>query len=113
METASLYKGLEYNSARPIIQVLLDTPFTKEIRIAMQKGTVMKEHKTAFPIVVQVVEGMINFGVNGNSLEMITGDLIALEGNINHDLTANEDSIIRLTLTKQDNTNRVKNVAEN
>lgn len=110
METASLYKDLEYNSTKPIIQTLLDTSFTKEIRIAMQKGTLMKEHKTAFPIVVQVVEGTIDFGMKGNSLEMKAGDLIALDGNIYHDLTANENSIIRLTLTKQDSTSRVKNV---
>lgn len=113
METASLYKDLEYNATKPVINVLLDTPFTKEIRIAMQEGTIMKEHKTPFPIVVQVVEGAITFGVQGSSLEMKTGDLITLEGNIYHDLTATKNSIVRLTLTKQDNTNRVKNVAKN
>jgi quercetin dioxygenase-like cupin family protein len=110
MKTASLYQDLEYNPSKPLIKVLLDTSFTKEIRIAMQKGTLMKEHKTAFPIVVQIIEGVINFGVQGKVFEMKKGDLVALEGNINHDLQANENSIIRLTLTKHDRTERVENV---
>jgi len=112
MKTAALYHDLEYNSKRPLVKVLLDTSFTKEIRITMQKGTLMKEHKTAFPIVVQVVEGNIDFGVRKEVLKMEKGNLIALEGNVHHDLKANENSIIRLTLTKHDTTDRVKNVIE-
>ncbi|MDT7830938.1 cupin [Flavobacteriaceae bacterium S356] len=113
MKTASLYKDLEYHKTKPLINVLLDTPFTKEIRISMQKGVLMKKHKTAFPIVVNVVEGAIDFGVQETSSEMKKGDLIALESDIYHDLKAIEDSIVRLTLTKYDNTDRVKNVVDN
>lgn len=112
MKTASLYKDLAYNSTKPVITVLLDTPFTKEIRIALQKGVVMKKHKTAFPIIVHVTEGSIAFGVQGNSLTMKTGDLVALESNVYHDLTAHENSTVRLTLTKQDNTSRVQKIAK-
>lgn len=110
MKTASLYQDLEYNPNKPLIKVLLDTSFTKEIRIAMQKGTLMKEHKTAFPIVVQIIEGTINFGVEGKLLLLKKGDLVALEGNINHDLQAVENSVVRLTLTKYDRTERVESV---
>lgn len=110
MKIAALYKDLEYDPKRPLVKVLLDTSFTKEIRITMQKGTQMKEHKSAFPIVVQIIEGNINFGVQKENFEMKTGDLIALEGNIYHDLQANENSIIRLTLAKNDNTERVRSL---
>ena len=43
---------------------------------------------------------------------MSKGDLIALDGNVTHDLKANENSIIRLTLTKYDNVKRVEKVVE-
>ncbi len=112
MKTASILKNVEYNNRKPIITVLFETEFTKEIRIAMQKNTVMKEHKTSFPIVVEIVEGNINFGVQQQTKNLIKGDLIALESNVPHDLTANENSIIRLTLTKYDDVNRVKNTVE-
>ncbi len=110
MKTANIHNDVVFNEAKPMISVLFETDFTKEIRIAMHKNTQMKEHKTAFPIVVEIVEGEINFGVNGEVKNLKKGDLIALEGNVPHDLKAVENSIIRLTLTKHDTSERVKNV---
>ena len=77
----------------------------RKLGAQMLQSTVMKEHKTAFPIVVQPVEGDILSGVNGQNLKK--GDLIAIDGNVPHDLKANEDSILRLTLNKQGSALRV------
>ena len=112
MKTADLYKNLEYNPKKPLTKVLFETSFTKEIRIAMQNGTQMKEHKTYFPIVIEIIEGEVDFGINDQVLRLIKGNLIALEPNIPHDLKAIKNSVIRLTLTKNDEANRVKNVAK-
>ncbi|UTW63801.1 cupin domain-containing protein [bacterium SCSIO 12741] len=110
METSSLLKDLNYNPDKPAIQVLLQSNFTKEIRIAFEAGQVMKEHKTKFPIVVEIVEGAIDFGVQGTVHHLQKGDLISLEGNVPHDLQAIEKSIVRLTLSILDQTDRVKEV---
>jgi len=110
MKTASIYKDVTYNADKPMITVMFETTFTKEIRIAMQQGTLMKKHKTPFPIVIQIIEGEINFGVQEETLNLKKGELIALDGGIPHDLSAVSDSIIRLTLTKSDEINRVKTV---
>ena len=112
MKTASIYGSLEFNENRPAIKVLLETPFTKEIRIALKKGQEMKEHKTSFPIVIYIVEGIIDFGLPTERMQLNKGDLIALDGNVPHDLVAVAESIVRLTLTMQDTADRVKNVAE-
>lgn len=112
MKIASLTTDLMYNENKPVISVLFETDNTKEIRIAMKKNTTMKEHKTPFPIVVEVFEGEIDFGVRGNTNPLKKGDLIALEGGVPHDLLAKKDSIVRLTLTKKDEVQRVKNVIE-
>ncbi len=110
MKTASIYQDVQYSNDKPLIKVLLETDFTKEIRIAMQKGTLMKEHQTPYPIVVELIEGDIDFNVQDKTTRLNNGDLIALEGGISHELKANENSIIRLTLTKYDNAKRVKNI---
>ena len=112
MKTASLIDSVEYHEQRPIIQVLLETETGKEIRIAFKKDQVMKEHKTPFPIVVEIFEGSIDFGVNGEVHSLNKGDLIALGGGVPHDLTAVKDSIVRLSLNKGDSVKRVKDVAK-
>lgn len=112
MKIASLTKDLEYKENKPAISVLLETDNSKEIRIAMRAGQIMKEHKTPFPIVVEIFEGTIDFGVDGRVLQLEKGSLIALEGNIPHDLKAEEDSIVRLTLSKNDSSQRVVKVSE-
>ncbi len=112
MKTASILKELRYNSEKPAVQVLLDTDNSKEIRIAMKKGQVMKEHQTPYPIVVEIFDGSVNFGVNGETILAKRGDLLSLEGNVPHNLVAEEDSIVRLTLSKADNAERVQGVAD-
>lgn len=112
MKEAYIFQEVEYNKNRPVIRVLFETDFTKEIRIAMQKGTTMQEHKTKYPIVIEIVEGNIDFGVQGEIKQLIKGNLLSLGDNIPHDLKANADSIIRLTLTKYDNTERVEEVVK-
>lgn len=112
MKTASLSKNIEYKEDKPAISILLDTDYSKEIRIVMRAGQTMKEHKTPFPIVVELFEGRLNFGVQGDVLNLEKGDLLSLEGNIPHDLKAIEDCIVRLSLTKADSLKRVEKVVE-
>ena len=110
MKIASLTEDLVYNEKKPSISVLLETETSKEIRIVFKKGQLMREHKTPFPIVVEIYKGAIDFGVNGTRQQLSAGSLIALEGGIPHDLTALKNSVVRLSLSKNDSVNRVENV---
>lgn len=113
MKVASLINDLQYDENRPTVKVLLETETGKEIRIAFMEGQIMKEHKTPFPIVVEIFEGTIDFGVNGTIHNLKKGDLVALEGGIPHDLKALETSTVRLSLNKADSAKRVEDVAKN
>lgn len=110
MVKASILKEVSYNESKPKIDVLFQTDHTKEIRIALNTNQEMKEHKTPFPIVVEVVAGEIDFGVQGEKHRMNAGDLISLEGNVPHDLFALQASVIRLSLSKLDSVERVRNI---
>ncbi|HLS29947.1 MAG TPA: hypothetical protein VK021_03750 [Flavobacteriaceae bacterium] len=113
MKTASLIDGIVYHEIKPVLQVLLNSDSGKEIRIVFKKDQVMERHQTPFPIVVEVFDGAINFGIRDEEkILMKTGDLISLKGGIPHDLKAVEDSIVRLSLVKSDSVSRVKEVVD-
>jgi rmlC-like cupin family protein len=112
MKTASIYQDLEFNENKPAIKAIFETDFTKEIRILMRENQEMKEHQTPFPIVVELLEGEIIFGVEGQNYEVKKGDLLTLSGGVPHNLIAKKESVIRLTLSKLDSSKRVEGVAE-
>lgn len=111
MNVKSFFRKIEYNDTKPAVEVLLESDFTKEIRIVFRKDQIMKEHKTPFPIVIEIVQGDVEFGAKGNRELLKIGDIVALEGGVPHDLKAHSDSIVRLTLSTLDKLERVKNVA--
>jgi len=113
MKVESYNENIDYNDNRIVTKVILESSFSKEIRILLKSGQIMKEHKAPFPIIVHVLEGEIEFGVQGEITLLNKGAIITLEGNISHDLKAREDSIVRLTLSKLDNASRVEQVIEN
>ncbi|MFN8416981.1 MAG: cupin [Cytophagaceae bacterium] len=106
----SILANCEFNEAKPAITLLMETSFSKEIRIAFLEGQVMKEHQTPFPITVEIVEGSIHFGVAGTVHELVKGDIISLDGGVPHDLKAIGKSIVRLTLSKLDSVKRVESI---
>jgi quercetin dioxygenase-like cupin family protein len=113
MKIESFNENLDFDSNRIVTKVLLETSFSKEIRILLKQGQIMKEHKAPFPIVVHILDGEIDFGVQGNVNPLKKGDIITLDANIPHDLTALSDSIVRLTLSKLDTAERVEKVITN
>jgi quercetin dioxygenase-like cupin family protein len=112
MKKSSLNENITYNKTKPAISVLFETETTKEIRIVMKENQAMKEHKTSFPITVELFEGEIDFGVKGTVYKLVKGDLVSLEASVPHDLVAVKDSIVRLTLSKLDTVERVVKVSE-
>jgi quercetin dioxygenase-like cupin family protein len=110
MQTASFFTDLEFSDKQVVITAMIESDFGKEIRIAFKEGQVMKEHKTKFPITVMTLRGSIEFGVGKESVVLNVGDVIALKGNVLHELKATEESVVRLSLHKSDSLARVSGV---
>lgn len=112
MTIESFNKESDFDESRIKTKVVIETSFSKEIRILLSKGQIMKEHKTPFPILIHILEGGIDIGIKGTIHSMKSGDIIALEGDVPHDLTAKENTIVRLSLSKHDKVERLKDVLE-
>lgn len=111
MQKYNILENIEYNENKVSITPMFETATSKEIRIVFKAGQIMKDHKTSFPITVEIVEGDIAFGVeSGEVYELKKGDLVALEANVVHNLKAHSNAIVRLSLAKGDSVFRVKAV---
>lgn len=89
------------------INVLIDDERGKEIQILLAKDSIMREHKAPFDIHIQVLSGKIWFEVQNQRIELNTLDMISLKADISHSLGGLEDSIVRLSLSKSDNIQRI------
>lgn len=107
MQKESFLSEVEFDEKRIKTKVVIETDFSKEIRILMKEGQIMKEHKAPYPILIHVLEGRIELGVDGRKNLMKKGDIVTLKGNVPHDLKANENSVIRLSLSKLDQAERL------
>ncbi|SKB65256.1 Cupin domain protein [Sphingobacterium nematocida] len=108
MEITSLLTNISYAENHPSAQVLINNDYSKEIRIVFREGQEMKAHKAPYPIVIEVVDGFIDFGVDNQRHDLPKGSLISLESNVVHDLKASVNSIVRLSLYKGDQVERVQ-----
>lgn len=110
MNKFNIYDNLEFGEDKVKITPMFNSDTSKEIRIAFKKDQIMKDHKTSFPISVQICEGEIEFGVGEMVYLLVKGDVVSLEANVVHNLKANAESVVRLTLSKADTVARVQGV---
>jgi quercetin dioxygenase-like cupin family protein len=89
------------------IDRMTETPFSKEIRICMARGNVMKEHAAPGAITIMVLKGRVTVASGSGSGELGSGDMVCFDANVPHSLEAHEESVIRLTLSKNDSAGRV------
>ena len=99
-----------YSDSGVSVSVLANDSRAKEIRITFKSGQQMKEHSAPFPISVMILDGSIDFGVEGVQHRLNRGDLIKLDASVVHELLAIEDAVVQLTLSKHDTIKRVEGV---
>lgn len=93
-------------------KLLYEDKFSKEICLSMEKSSFMKEHFASSPIKIHVLKGSIEFGVGDEKVILNQFDMISLDSMIKHSLKANEDSIIRLSMSLNDTFSRIKEVLD-
>lgn len=104
------WNSTEFKAGEVVVNVLTQNANSKEIQILMAKNSLMSEHKAPFDITVQVLKGEIEFTAQETQV-LKELDMISLEANKEaHSLHALKDSIVRLSLAKNDSFKRVQGI---
>lgn len=111
MTKVNFYENLHFDST-PQITKMMETPTSKEVRICMAKGNIMKEHTAPGAITIMVLKGEVLIGGTEASILLSDGEMIYFDAKIPHSLEANEESIVRLVLSKGDTFQRVQNLVK-
>ncbi|WP_345986651.1 cupin domain-containing protein [Sulfurimonas sp. HSL-1656] len=90
-----------------VAEKILESPFSKEIRICMDKGNIMREHAAPGPITVMVLEGCVTVTSGSDTADLLRGQIVCFDAHVPHSLEARTDSVVRLTLSKNDALARV------
>jgi quercetin dioxygenase-like cupin family protein len=67
----------------------------------------MRKHAAPGAITVMVLTGSITMTSKDESLNLENGEMVCFDANVPHSLEAHTDSVVRLTLSKNDSTRRV------
>ena len=77
---------------------LTKKPALRLVLMLLGKGTKLSEHKTAGPMILHVLSGLVIFRVGSRTETVGSDELIVLESAIEHEVEATEDSACLLTL---------------
>lgn len=111
MDTVAFLKDTHFGE-KVEIKKMFETPFSKEIRICMAVGNSMKEHTAPEAITILILQGRVRIDSMQESVELTCGDMVCFDAKVPHSLEALEQSVVRLTLSKNDSAKRVFSLAD-
>jgi quercetin dioxygenase-like cupin family protein len=88
----------QFRADRPYVQVLSDLGAARVVLFTFQAGQQLKEHRISSQLLVQVLRGRITFATAGNSVSLQAGMVLQLEENVPHNVTAQTDAVMLLTM---------------
>lgn len=96
----NIFQNLELNSENPAVLSIKKTEKSQMIAIGLGKGAILKKHKTGVPTNLVVVQGSIEFLINGETLFFQAGDVYEIPVEVPHEVVGLEQENIFI-LTKE------------
>ena len=70
------------------------------VLVALRAGANLEEHQAHGPVSLHALEGQLRVRTPEQDVTLAAGQLLALESDLRHDVTALADSVLLLTLTQ-------------
>lgn len=95
---AGVFDGLPLEADAIGSQVIFNNEKIRQVAFAMDAGQVLTEHAAPRAVVVNILQGKVEFTVGGTTNVMVPGDVIYLAPHDRHAVKALEPSRFALTL---------------
>jgi quercetin dioxygenase-like cupin family protein len=99
-KSQDLGRLIEYSADSIVSKTILDKPVGTITLFAFDAGQRLSEHQAPYDAVVQIVDGNALIVIDGKDIEVGTGELIIMPGNVPHSVKANEKFKMLLTMIR-------------
>ncbi len=79
-------------------KMILTEPDTRLVLLCFDANGTKEDHSVPGRATITVIDGAVNFDVGGTAFDMKAGDVIVLEPNVEHNLTASEKSRVLVNI---------------
>ncbi len=97
-EADLLAQGAQYARGEPNGKTLLKEPDLRVVLLTLQSGGRMMEHSASGPSSILVVRGRCQVKAGGSTYDLTAEQLLTIEPELPHEIAAEEDSVILLTI---------------
>ncbi len=99
-EKFSMTEKVQYAEGSVVSKIIIRNEKGNVTLFAFDKGEFLSEHTAPFEAIVQVLDGIGEVVINGNSFQLNPGESIILPANVRHALNASERFKMLLTMIK-------------
>jgi quercetin dioxygenase-like cupin family protein len=96
----NLQNLVEYSTDSIVSKTILDKQAGTITLFAFDKGQKLSEHTTPYDAVVQILDGRAFLTIGGEDVEVTSGQVIIMPGNVPHAVAAKEKFKMLLTMIR-------------
>ena len=86
----NLQNLVEYSTDSIVSKTILDKQAGTITLFAFDKGQKLSEHTTPYDAVVQILDGKAQLTIGSENVEVVSGQIIIMPGNVPHSVAAQE-----------------------
>ncbi len=96
----SLQKLVEYSADSIVSKTILDKQTGTITLFAFDKGQKLSEHTAPYDAVIQILDGRARLTIGGQDVDVASGQIVIMPGNVPHAVAAQEKFKMLLTMIR-------------
>lgn len=96
----NIKENLKFNDEKPAVLSIINSEKLNLKAVGLKKGQIMSKHKAGLKSLLIVLEGKIEFSIDGEKFELNELDTYEIPVNVEHEIRGIEQSIFSLTQEK-------------